>query len=285
MTSARGSADRRKSFEYAVPAHRKYCQGVSVTQVEASRHFQIWTLSKVIHSGDAELVASFFCEIADGDLCGRDGFSSIAPLPGLIANLPPLHNVALDGHGTVAVRRGPLDGDGELGLVVYHSIDWGIRRMLPCRCGAKIECDALYMRNLTQISLWRMFSDDCREDVTDMFIHTTFRHELLEPRLNRMNAGLLTGDGESGGSLAVTSHEGNFSRVICLAVSDGERVLPEQASDGYPGIFPQLLAVAGPVGIHAGMLQLHAEDDRVTDRNHRPPGKLLCNVACDAKGF
>lgn len=100
-----------------------------------------------------------------------------------------------------------------------------------------------------------------------------------------MKAGLLTGDGEAGGSLAVTSHEGDLSRVICLAVSDGERVLPERAGDGYPGIFLQLLAVAGPVGLQAGMLQLHTEDDRVTDRNHRPPGKLLSNVACDAKGF
>lgn len=145
MTSARGSADRRKSFENALPALREYCRGVSVTQVEAPWHFQIWTLPKVIHSRDAELVASFFCETADGDLWGREGFSGIAPLPGLIANLPPLHYVALDGHGTVAVRRGPLDGDGGLALVEYHSIDWGIRRMLPCRCGAKIE--EFYMRN------------------------------------------------------------------------------------------------------------------------------------------
>lgn len=160
MTSARGSADRRKSFENAVPEFRKYSRGVGVTEVEAPWHFQIWTLPKVIHSRDAELVASFFCETADGDLCGRDGFSGIAPLPGLIGNLPPLHYVALDGHGTVAVRRGPLDGDGGLGLVVYHSIDWGIRRMLPCRCGAKIDGDALYMRNLTQNSLWRIFRDD-----------------------------------------------------------------------------------------------------------------------------
>lgn len=159
MTSARGSADRRKSFENAVPAPRKYCRGVSVTQVEAPWHFQIWTLPKVIHSGDAELVASFFREPADGDLCGREGFPGIAPLPGLIANLPPLHYVALDGHGTVTVRRGPLDGDGGLGLVAYHSIHWGIRRMLPCRCRAKIDSDALYMRNLTQNSLRRIFSN------------------------------------------------------------------------------------------------------------------------------
>lgn len=100
-----------------------------------------------------------------------------------------------------------------------------------------------------------------------------------------MIAGLLTGDGESGGGLAVTGHEGNLSRVIRLAVSDGERVLPERAGDGYPGIFLQLFAVAGPVGIQEGVLQLHAEDDGVTDRNHRPPGKLLSNVACDPKGF
>lgn len=100
-----------------------------------------------------------------------------------------------------------------------------------------------------------------------------------------MRAGLLTGDGESGGSLAVTGHEGNFPRVIGLAVSDRERVLPERAGDGYPGVLLQPLAVAGPVGIQAGMLQLHTEDDRVTDGNHRPPGKLLSNVACDAKGF
>lgn len=99
-----------------------------------------------------------------------------------------------------------------------------------------------------------------------------------------MEAGLLTGDGEAGGGLAVAGHEGNFSGVIRLAVSDRERVLPERAGDGYPGIFLQLLAVACPVGVQEGMLQLHAEDDRVTDRNHRPPGKLLSNVACGAKG-
>lgn len=116
----------------------KHCnsthRGVSVTQVKASRYFQVWTLSKVIHGGDAELVASFFSKTAEGDLCRRDGFSSIAPLPGLIANLPALHDVALNRHGTVAVGRGPLNGDGRLGLVVYHSIDRGIRGMLPCRC-------------------------------------------------------------------------------------------------------------------------------------------------------
>lgn len=160
MTSARGSADRRKSFENAVPAPRKCCRGVGVTQVEAPWHFQIWTLPKVIRSADAELVASFFCETADGDLRGRDGFPGTAPLPGLIANLPPLHYVGLDGHGTVAVRRGPLDGDGGLGLAVYHSIDGGIRRMLPRRCGAKIDGDTLYMRNLTRDSLRRIFSED-----------------------------------------------------------------------------------------------------------------------------
>lgn len=156
MTSARGSADRRESFENAAPALRECCSGAGVTQVEAPRHLQIWTLPKVVRGGDAELVASFFCETADGDLRGRDGLSGIAPLPGLIADLPPLHCVALDGHGAVAVRRGPLDGDGGLGLVAYHSIDWGIGRMLPRRCGAKSDGDALYMRSLTRNSLRRI---------------------------------------------------------------------------------------------------------------------------------
>lgn len=56
-----------------------------------------------------------------------------------------------------------------------------------------------------------------------------------------------------------------------------------QTSDGYARVFLQLLAVAGPVGFHAGVLQLHAEDDGVADRNHRPSGKLLSNVAWKAK--
>lgn len=41
----------------------------SLTQVEASRHLQVWTLAKVIHRTDAELVAGFFSEVADVDLC------------------------------------------------------------------------------------------------------------------------------------------------------------------------------------------------------------------------
>lgn len=137
----------RKRFEYSATADRKYGRDASVTQVEASRYFQVWTLSKVIHGGDAELVASFFSETADRDFCRRNGFASVAPLPGLTANLPPLHSVALNGHGTVAVRRGPLNGDGRLCLVLYHSIDRGIRRMLPCRCRTNVDGDAVYTRD------------------------------------------------------------------------------------------------------------------------------------------
>lgn len=98
------------------------------------------------------MVASFFSEIADGDLCGRQGFSSVAPLPGLTANLPPLHDVALNGDGTVAVGRGPLDGDGRLGLVLDHSVHRGIGRMLPRRWRTNIDGDAVYVRDSKWIS-------------------------------------------------------------------------------------------------------------------------------------
>lgn len=104
---------------------------IGLTQEEAPGHLQVGTLAKVIHGGDAELVGGFFREAADGDLRGNDGFPGIAPLPCLSANLLLLHNVALDGYRAVAVWRRPLNGEGRVRLVLHHSIDRGIGRMLP----------------------------------------------------------------------------------------------------------------------------------------------------------
>lgn len=96
---------------------------------------------------------------------------------------------------------------------------------------------------------------------------------------------ILTSDSESSRGLAVSGHKGHFSRVICLAIPNCECVLSEHAGNGNTGIFLQLLAIAGPVDIGEGMLQLHTEDDSVTDRNYCPPGKLLSNVAWDIRGL
>lgn len=89
----------------------------------------------------------------------------------------------------------------------------------------------------------------------------------------------LTSDGKPRRRLAVSSHEGHLSGVVGLAVLDGEGVLSETAADGHSGVLLQTLAVARPVGVGAGMLQLHTEDDCVADRNHRSPGKFLGDVA------
>ena len=89
----------------------------------------------------------------------------------------------------------------------------------------------------------------------------------------------LTRDRKPRRRLAVASHEGHLSGVVGLAVSDGEGVLSETAADGRSEVLLQTLAVARPVGVQAGMLQLHTEDDCVADGNHRSPGKFLGDVA------
>lgn len=83
-----------------------------LTKVEAARYFQKGTLAKIICGRNTELVASFLCKTAYGDLCGCEDFSSIASLPGRSTNLPPLHNVSFNGYGTVTVRGRPMNGDG-----------------------------------------------------------------------------------------------------------------------------------------------------------------------------
>ena len=91
---------------------------------------------------------------------------------------------------------------------------------------------------------------------------------------------LLTGDREACGGLAVSRHEGHLSRVPRLAVFDGEGVLPAACRPRRSReSWLQPLTVAGPVGVGARVLQLHAEDDRVADRYHCPSGQLLGNVA------
>lgn len=85
---------------------------ISLTQVEASWNVQIWTLAKGVDSTNTELVAGLFRKVGNGNLCCVDGLSSVASLPRLSANLPPVHDVALDRHRAVTVRRRPLDGDG-----------------------------------------------------------------------------------------------------------------------------------------------------------------------------
>ena len=88
----------------------------------------------------------------------------------------------------------------------------------------------------------------------------------------------LTSDGEPSGRLAVARNEGHLSGVPGLAVFDGEGVLSEHTGHGDAGVLLQPLGVAGPVGVGAGLLQLHAEDDRVADGDHRPPGQLFCDI-------
>lgn len=105
---------------------------ISLTQVEASWHVQVRTLAKSIDGRNAELVGGLLGEVGDANFCCLNGLSSVASLPCLGANLPPVHDVALDRHRAVAVRRRPLDGDGGLSLVLHHGVHWSVRRMFPC---------------------------------------------------------------------------------------------------------------------------------------------------------
>ena len=61
-------------------------------------------------------------------------------MPLLVAHLPPLDDVALDGHGAIAVRGRPLDGDGGIRLVLHHSVDWGVWRVLSCSYSERNMC-------------------------------------------------------------------------------------------------------------------------------------------------
>lgn len=91
----------------------------------------------------------------------------------------------------------------------------------------------------------------------------------------------LTGYRKSSRRLAISSHEGHFSWIIYLAVSNCERVLSEHAGNRNAWIFLQFLPIAGPVCIWTWMLQLHTEYNCVTDRYYCPPRKLLSDVTWD----
>ena len=93
----------------------------------------------------------------------------------------------------------------------------------------------------------------------------------------------LTSDRELRRCFAVSGHKGNLPRVLGKAVTDGQGVLPANASDGHAGILPQPHAFPGPVGPLARLLQLHTEEDCVTNRNHRLPWELLGDFACKSR--
>lgn len=95
----------------------------------------------------------------------------------------------------------------------------------------------------------------------------------------------LTGDRETRGGLAVSCHKGHLSGVVCLTVPDGQGVLSQRGSDGNAGILLQLLAVPSPVRVRARMFQLHAEDDRVADRNYCPSRKLFSDVTWEEEEY
>lgn len=84
----------------------QFCAGSALTQVQASREFQVGALPVGVDCRHSELVVSLFWQVADGEL-GAGHVGLVAPDPGEAAEFLALHDVSVHGNGPLHPRRGP----------------------------------------------------------------------------------------------------------------------------------------------------------------------------------